>query len=379
MSSTLVKVNEDGSEDRCFRLLVDSRNALDHDNTNPSEYTVSLPETLTGVTRIRLTGYSIIMSAQYVFIRASGWFASGATADSTSRHVAEVIGRDALPPVEKEGAPITIYNVDGTVQLQVVQAFTKTITATNNSDFRIYTVYLCTGRMESTTFSTDTYYISDATNSNTFSVPLQISGVGSDDGSSYSSSRTVTSSITITTLRSEAFLRVWANTLPLTRLSMPAKAFPTWASYEVYRPGDLLSYRPTFADDETDIVTYECVRSHFALIFADDSANWQSITTTTDIAAKTNGIFYMVRPDDTNEHITTKEFKRDQVVYETPKSTTVSEIKIKWQTRKGSDFIFPSFGTLNVTSLETSPYAYARKVFQHHQLEFEFDYNIAGR
>lgn len=376
MTSTVVKNNEDGTQDRMLRLLVDSRSALDHDNTNPSSYTVRLPETLSGVRKIRLTRHNLIMSAQFVFIRASGWFRSTTTnQDSTSRHVAEVIARDALPAVEKEGAPITIYNIDGTVQLQVVKAFTKTVTATDNSDFRVYTVYLCTGRMESTTFSTDTYYISDATNSNTFAVPLLISGVDSDDATLYSTSRSIRSAISITTLRSEAYLRLWANTLPLTRVSVPAQAFPTWSSYEVYSPGDIISYRPTFAEAETDVLVYECLKTHFALTFSTESEFWQVIAADKH-PAKTDGHFHMILPEDTNEHINVKDYKTDQVCIETHPSTNMRELKVEWQTRKGSEFIFPSFGNINVVSLETAPYAYARKVFHHHQLEFEIEYTV---
>jgi hypothetical protein len=377
MASTLVNLHEDGTEDRMFRLLIDSRNVLDHDNTNPSSYTIALPETLTGVKRIRLTRQKLIMSSQFVFIRASGWFASGATADSTSRHCLEIISRTNQP--EKEGSPINIFNSDGTVQMQVVESFSKTITADDNGDFRIYTVYLCTGRMESQFFSTDIFYISDPTDSSTFDIPLQISQIGSDDGSVYSSTRNGSNAVTITTLRSEAYLKLWANNIPLTRVSQPAKAFPTWASYEVYRPGDVISYRPHLSDVETSVLIYECNKSHFSLIWSEDVSLYWQVLTGADIASKTDGAFYMVLPNDTNEHINIKEFRKDQVVYETPDSTNMREVSVKWQTRKGSAFIFPSFGTLNVFSLETTPYAYARKVFHHHQLELEIEYSIYPR
>jgi hypothetical protein len=376
MSSTLVRINEDGSEERKFRILIDSRSALDHDNTNPSSYTMRFPEILTGVSRVRLTRYNVTMSAQYVFVRVSGWFSTLATKDTTSLQCDTIIARTAD---EEDGSPITIYNTTGTVQMQVHEAFSKTITASDNGDYRTYTVYLCTGRMESTSFSTDTFYLSDPTSGSGYDVPLQITGVNSDDGSDYSATRTVSSSITITTLRSEAYLRLKADTLPMTRMVQPAKAFPTWASFEVYRPGDIICYRPTASEVETDVLCYECLKSHFSLIFSEDNTAglWQQISVS-DRSAKTDGHFLMVLPEETNEHISIKELKHDQVVYELPTSTSMSEVSVEWQTRKGSEYIFPSFGTLNVYSLETSPFAYARRVFHHHQLELEIDYTTHG-
>jgi hypothetical protein len=377
VGTSVVSRSPDGTEKRILRVHVDSRNVFDHDNRNPNSYEVELPDALMNISKVRLTDYRVTVSAQFVVVRASRWYGVGGTEDdvhATCRYIEE---QNLSSVSSTHTTPVTIYNGDETVQLQVVEAFTVNVVASDNLAQRDYSVFLCTGRMESDTVSTDTFYIADPGYTGA-SMPQQLTKTASDTATPIVNGRVTYSTTYISTVRTELYLDVYLDGRQLSRLAAPNDSYSTWESLDVYRRGDIVGYKdPTAVGSPTTY--YQCIRTHFSFIFSVHLAagDWVELATVRGLSAA-NGAFAVIAPDDTNEHITSKSFNKTQVEYETAHGVGGSKLRIDWKNRKGSEYIFPSYGSMNIVSVDDAPYAYGRRVFHGHQLTFEIEYSTGS-
>lgn len=374
--SAVIERFPDGSEKRVYRVYVDSRNVVDHENANPDEYEFALPEPIYNIAKVRLTKTSITASAMFAVIRASGWRTVASTMDSASTAAQYLEDADLTSTETTHKTPVTIYNTEETIQLQVVEAFYVNIVSGDGVDTRDYAVFLCTGRMESSTVSSDTLTLADASLalSDNGSVTEVISTSVSDDATEYSATRNPVSTVYIATIRSAIHLSLSLGGVPLSRLAAPSATFPPWQSFWVYQLGDIVAYTdPSDADAAT--VYYQCLSTHFSYIFASDvtSGLWLPLSSTTRLQSNRDA-FHVMELEDIHEHSEDTTFNKTAVEYETATGMSGDTLKVKWTTDTGSRFFFPSYGTMQLYSVDTSPYAYGRRVFQPHKLTLEIEY-----
>ena len=374
--SAVIERMPDGSEKRMYRVYVDSRNVVDHENANPDEYELSLPEPIYNIAKVRLTKATFTGSAMFAVIRASGWRTVGSTMDSTSSAAVYLEAAKLASATTTHKTPVTIYNSEETVQLQVVDVFYVNIVSGDEVDTRDYAVFLCTGRMESATVSSDTFTLADASliDNDNGSVVELISTSASDDASEYSATRNAVSTVYIATIRSAIHLSLWLNGTPLTRLAVPSVTFPPWQSFWVYQLGDIVAYTDP-ATDGAATVYYQCLETHFSYIFASDTTSgmWLALSTTARLQSNRD-VFHVMELEDIHEHVQDTTFNKTAVEYETAAGISADTLKVKWTTDSGARFFFPSHGTMQLYSVDNAPYAYGRRVFHPHKFTLEIEY-----
>jgi hypothetical protein len=161
----------------------------------------------------------------------------------------------------------------------------------------------------------------------------------------------------------------------LDRLAISSRYYPQWESYNFYRVGAKIMYKNPVTNLESYWV---CLTDHTSSFFEEDSALdgfWSEITETVQTRkSPLNGCFHVIHPTVTNQHIVEADLTSSEVEFESLSGITGSTLEIQWKDFTGTNFLFPQFSTLNVTSMETAPYAYAQRQFQHHFLTFEIEY-----
>jgi hypothetical protein len=342
---------------------------VDHDNTNPWSYRVELPHAIEGVRTIRLLNYSMGISSAFVVIRRSKWMLSGTVPDT----IAIECGQDPVSTTtmryqfdNKTNTAATIYNSAGTVALDVFDCFNEDeIRNDGSGDFRTYSIFVCTGTLATT--DTDLWYLNNRS-STTYSQPMTMTdsvGGTSDNAASYSATTPGTSTIFTTTQHTDLFMMLKVNGSLVQRLGGAiATAYPKWASYRVYRPGDTIS--------RSAILRYECVARHMSLTFSVDLAakNWVLIPVATVTPPAVEGAFYVIRPAGDNQVVVENTFSRGTVIYETL-TTTVSSIEVEWLNGTGTQILWPSTYAIEYTADEVEA---AKRVFHNHTFSIEMEH-----
>jgi hypothetical protein len=359
----------EGGEHRVYRLQVDSRDVVDHDNTNPWSYRVDLPHAIEGVRTIRLLNYSMGISSAFVVIRRSKWMVSGTPPDT----MAIECGANPLSTTSmryqfdnKTNTAAFMYNAAGTVALDVFDCFNEDeIRNDGSEDFRTYSVFVCTGTLA--TSDTDLWYLNNRSSTQRAQPMIMTDLVGgtSDDAASYSATTPGTSTIFTTTQHTDLFMMLKVNGTPLQRIGgASATAYPKWASYRVYRPGDTISRSAT--------LRYECRIRHLSLTFSVDLAalKWVLIPVDTVTPPAVEGAFYVIRPTGDNQVVVENTFSRGTVVYETM-PTTISSIEVEWLNGTGTQILWPSTHAIEYTADEVET---AKRVFHNHSFSIEMEH-----
>lgn len=374
MSSSLVRRNADGSERRMLRVFIDSRTVTDHNERSPSEYTVALPEVVENVKLVRLKNYRVAVSAYFVLIRTSRLFDNtGATPVEDSIHVKCKALQGPLSRGTKKD-PVMITNSDGTFKLQVQRTIAERFSPDEAEETaRDASLFLCTGTFDEssdTTINPNDLTLFDSAESAGISFQ-------SDSTGPFDAADTGTASIFVNTVENDLYLDVSLGGNKLRRLAAPAPTmFPQWESYRFYFQGDIASFK----DPVTGVLTnHQALLDHMSTVSDDvtgllEDRTFAPLTGNQSRVSVVDGAFHVIHPEVTNEHTEQKKFNNTDVAFETGDGITAGEISIGWKTSTGTPLLFPQFSTVVITSMETAPFAYAQRQFQHHNLTLELEF-----
>lgn len=364
MSELVRKVT---TREKTYKVFIDSRDMVSHNNNNPSTYTYSLPISIANVTSVRLLTFRVPYSPTFVVIRSSKWLDPSiaddvALRDTINQKAAVLEAASLNVDPEKSTRVVTLFKTDGTVSLNVIETFSYSRRRDSDNALRTYDIFICTGTLA--TSSRTEWRIQDPSATSDSNIPMV--GAESDDASAYASDPG-TSSIAVSVIEENMYLRVDIGSLG--RLRSVRSVYPQWKSFQVFRRGDISSY---------ESVSYTCLKNHMSLIFSEDLASglWKSVDTSKNSVAAANTAFYVLETNEANEAIITATAARDEIVEETA-PVTISTIGISWKTRRGSNFIFPHATSIEFESWDTSVTSAAatlKKEYRHHTLLLEFTY-----
>lgn len=343
-------------------VLVDSAKCHDH-TTNPHDYTQHLEQTLYHVQSVHLRDLFLKTTPVFAIVRASQWIDAGQ--DTIASQVTTTQASfDAGGFTEH----VQIYTNDGLVDLAVHYCFNERETRANG-DYRDFSCFICTGTVN--TSSTDLWYFTDP---DTVLIMTDALG-GTADTAATPGSPAGNSSISVTRMRTQAFLRLTIGHTVLDRQVFDkAPAAERWRSYWIYEAGDIVQI--------ADGTLYRCTKTHLSLIFTTDQATngYWVVTTAADTPRYPTQTFHTVESIEDNEAYVSLKCKVNDISWFNTEHVSLhaSAIRVEWINRWNRAYRFTANGNLEVTSFQSSPYATSVREFERHWLTLEVQHYAQG-
>lgn len=310
---------------RTVRIHIDSRDAVEHKNNNPSEYTYTLKKAIPNAVSARLVRHKTPYSPTHLVVVTN----SALVRPEASSLVTSIAG------TPETSSAVATWTLSTTVNLKVFDVHT----IDRDSGSTKINVFVCTGTVDTNTLTGWT--LTNRVNNST------IVGV----------------TVEVITIEESPQLYIDFGHV-VGRLKATRSIVPLWQGRWYYRVGDRVTNSGT---------QYYCTSNHFSTDFSSDNTDgkWAQSTASVIDYATSNEHFMVLDPTDQNETTLTGD-DNDNVQYEIGHQELRS-IDIRWTGRSGSHYIFP-YDIGETYSTYPSTLSYDRQ-FKNHVLILEVEYD----
>lgn len=308
---------------RTVRIHIDSRDAVEHKNNNPSQYTYKLKKPIPNAVSARLVRHKTPYSPTHLIVVTDN-------ASVRTQATALISDIDAKPETT---STVATWTLSSTVDLKVfdVQSIDRSGSTID--------VFVCTGTVDTSTLTGWT--LTDRANA------ASVTGV----------------TVEVITIQESPQLYIDFGHV-VGRLKATRSIVPLWQGRWYYRVGDRVTNSGT---------QYYCTTNHFSTDFTNDNTdgNWTASNASVIDNATSNEHFLVLDPTDEDETTLVGD-DDDNVQYEIGHQD-LQNIEIRWTNRSGANLVFPHTVGESYTGYP-STLAYNR-VYKNHVLILEVEYD----
>ena len=333
-----------------------SSDVVTHRNNNPSVIQYKLPVTLPDVTSIRLLSYSIPYTPTFIVIRVSDWEADGTVLTSLDDIHQKAVWLEAklktYTSIETVATVATIYNDDSSVSLGVVECFTFINYNEDDTEFKTYDVFVCTGSVTTTGRTGWRLSLADLGTITEFN----------EDGDG--------SGVSLAVTQDRVYMYVDAGQ-GYGRLYSRRVKSPEWESFYVYRRGQIVRQAGS---------TYVCLENHMSLIFSRDLDThkfWQVTVLDTEVTTSAaHGALHVIETTAGNQALVQADVSESNITLKFP-PRDISDFVITMRNVDQRPFIFPHNVAIEFKSFEGtgSDVAVLHRKYEEYTLALEFTYH----